>query len=736
MKKIRGIRFGGLQMKIFCLILIFILALIGVYAAVTAYQRRNLTDIVQKTSVSQQESIETLSEESMRAVLEQSMTQISGLQAYIADDLFGDVREDVLTLQAIASELFEHRDRYPAHPFYPPDPKNDGIPTVQTQHEKGVDPASSEDLGLAANMSEIMLAMYENSGKLNSCFVATADGCILFADDRAGAYVTESGETDEIFPVRERPWYIQAAAEGEVIFTGVEPDAFTSILGLVCAAPVYRNGELVCVVGADVFLTSISDYVRDKSPEGGFLCVMNGDGRVLFSSRQEGVFREEISGTAPDLRESRDRDLAGFAEKALREQTGLTLLSVDGKEYYMAGAPIGTLGWAVLSGMDKEATRQPAKLMISRYDEINTGATDTYKAGAARASRTILVLTVVILILAVICALIMAGRVVRPLESMTKRIDALSGSDQVFEMEDTYRTHDEIEVLADSFTSLSRRTRDYIAQITQITAEKERVNAELSMATQIQEGMLPNIYPAYPERSEFDIYAAMDPAREVGGDFYDFFLVDDDHLCVAIADVSGKGVPAALFMMVSKIILQNNAMMGKSPAQILQDSNTAICSNNRMEMFVTVWLGILEISTGRLTYADGGHLKPLLFQDGGWRYVEKCGGVVLGMFDQEEIGAMDERYRIRDQEIRLSPGDMLFLYTDGVTEATDASLEQFGDSRLLSSVENAEGAGPDALLPHVRAAIDAFCGDTPQSDDITMLALRYNGGRPKQDNPV
>ena len=691
---------------------------------------------MQEANASQQASIEALSEETMRAVLDNSMTESAALQAYIADDLFGDVRENVLTLQTFAAELFAHREQFSAHPFYPPNPDNDGIPSVQMQHETGVDPAASADLGLVANMSEVMLAMYENSDKLNSCFVATTDGCILFTDDRAGVYISETGEVYDAFPVRERPWYRQAVEAGELIFTGVEPDSFSRNLGLVCAAPVYLDGQLVAVVGADIFLTSISDYVRDKATDGGFICVMNGDGQVLFSPVQEGAFKAEISGTAPDLRESKNRELAQFAALALQEQTGLSLMSIDGREYYLTGAPLGTLGWAVLSVVDKEVTRQPTELMLSRYDEINRGAMELYERGAKRSSQTGFVLTAVILVLAIASAQMMAGRVVKPLESMTKKINALGGSDHAFEMEDTYRTNDEIEVLAESFASLTNRTRDYITQITQITAEKERVNTELSMATQIQEGMLPNIYPAFPDRPEFDVYATMDPAREVGGDFYDFFLVDDDHLCVVIADVSGKGVPAALFMMASKIILQNNAMMGKSPAQILLDTNASICSNNKMEMFVTVWLGILEISTGKLTYADGGHLKPLLFQNGQWRFIEKHGGVVLGMFEPEEIETMNEKYRIRNQEIRLFPGDVLFQYTDGVTEATDAGVEQFGEDRLLSAMSCAPGTDPEAILPHVRARIDAFVQDAPQFDDITMLALRYNGGRPNSDNPV
>jgi len=719
MRIIRGIKFGGLQQKIFNLMLIFIIALIGAYAAVAVYQQRNLSAVVQDASASQQESIETVSEETMKVVLETSMSQSTALQAYIADDLFGDVRTDVLTLQAFATELFEHRESFSPHPVYPPDPANDGLPSAQMQHEERVDPSASEDLGLVANMSDIMLAMFESSDKLNSCFVATADGCILFVDDRAGAYVSESGEIIDVFPVRERPWYTQAAEAGEVIFTGVELDSFTDIPGLVCAAPVYQNGRLVAVVGADIFLTSISDYVRDKATEGGFVCVVSGDGQILFSPMQEGVFKAELSDAAPDLRQNGNRELAAFVERALRERTDLAQIEIDGRDYYLTGAPMETLGWAVLSVVDKEITRQPTAQMLARYDEINDGALEVFRQGARHSAQTILVLTVGILLLAIVGALVVAGRVVKPLERMTKRINALSGSDQTFDMEDAYRTNDEIEILAESFASLSKRTKNYITQITQITAEKERVSTELNMATQIQEGMLPNIYPAFPDRPEFDIYATMDPAREVGGDFYDFFLVDDDHLCMVMADVSGKGVPAALFMMASKIILQNNAMMGKSPAQILTDTNTAICSNNKMEMFVTVWLGLLEISTGKLTAANAGHEYPALRRcDGGFALVHDKHGFVIGGM---------EGVKYKEYEFTLHPGEKLFLYTDGVPEATDADHALFGTERMLAALNESAEASTVDILKNVRRSVDAFVKDAEQFDDLTMLCLEYKG---------
>ena len=244
---------------------------------------------------------------------------------------------------------------------------------------------------------------------------------------------------------------------------------------------------------------------------------------------------------------------------------------------------------------------------------------------------------------------------------------------------------------------------------------------ELNTAAQIQESMIPSIFPAFPSLKEFDLYGSMDPAKEVGGDFYDFFLVDDDHLCMVMADVSGKGVPAALFMMASKIILSNNAKMGKSPSKILEDSNDTICATNKNDMFVTVWIGILEISTGKLTAANAGHEYPAIrIGDSDFElYKDKHGLVVGGM----------EGLKYKEYEIQLTPGSKVFLYTDGVPEATSKDIELFGTDRMIVALNQNPAADPKEILSNVRASVDEFVGGAEQFDDLTMLCLEYKGTR-------
>ena len=262
------------------------------------------------------------------------------------------------------------------------------------------------------------------------------------------------------------------------------------------------------------------------------------------------------------------------------------------------------------------------------------------------------------------------------------------------------RTGDEVEHLNLVMAQMEKDLSLYMEDLTRVTKEKARVRTELDMASQIQKGALPDSFPAFPDRQEFELYALMEPAKEIGGDFYDFFLIDDDHLCLVIADVSGKGVPAALFMM------------------------NAICANNKLEMFVTVWVGILEISTGKLSAANAGHEYPALKkEDGGFAIYKDRHSFVLGG---------EEGMKYKEYEIRLSPGDKLFVYTDGVPEAHDPDGNMFKVERMTDSLNEDPDASPEQILGAVRGEISKFVREAEQFDDLTMLCLEYKG--PQKDD--
>ena len=281
------------------------------------------------------------------------------------------------------------------------------------------------------------------------------------------------------------------------------------------------------------------------------------------------------------------------------------------------------------------------------------------------------------------------------------------------------RTGDEIENLSLVLSDMGRELAEYEDNLKKITAEKERISTELALAKRIQTEILPNIFPPFPDHRDIDLYASMSPAKEVGGDFYDFFFVDDDHLALVMADVSGKGIPAALFMMGAKILLQNLAMSGYRPAEVLKLANDQICGNNREEMFVTVWFGILTLSTGEVTAANAGHEYPVLKRpDGDFELLKDKHSFVVGGYAGIEY---------KEYTLRMEPGTKLFLYTDGVTEAEDNQERMFGMDRLLEALNRAKDEAPVQILKEVEKSVDDFACGASQFDDLTMLCVHYIG---------
>ena len=336
--------------------------------------------------------------------------------------------------------------------------------------------------------------------------------------------------------------------------------------------------------------------------------------------------------------------------------------------------------------------------------------------------RQCLIFVAVLLIISILSAsLLLNHAAVRPLRKLAEAATRFGEEGRAFTRDDILqlqpRSNDEIGDLYRDIQSMETRIVDYTDNLERVTAERERVSTELRTAAQIQESALPS---EFPDREEFRLYASMTPAKEVGGDFYDFFLIDEGHLAVLIADVSDKGVPAALFMMSAKILLNYRARLGGSPSEILGAVNAQLCQNNDSKMFVTVWLGILDLESGVLQCANAGHEYPVIRgRDGVFRIYKDEHGLVVGALDLSQY---------RDYEIRMEPGDAVFVYTDGVPEANNAVGEFYGMERLEEALNRIADGDPKAILQAVKADVDTFTAEAKQFDDLTMLCLKYRGG--------
>ena len=340
-----------------------------------------------------------------------------------------------------------------------------------------------------------------------------------------------------------------------------------------------------------------------------------------------------------------------------------------------------------------------------------------------------LLFAALIIALAVVCLLMIFFVVLKPLKTVQKNISLYKDtkdSRKVAENLTKIKSHNEIAELSGDVAEMAEELTAYMIQNEQIAVKEEHDKTELALAGKIQASMLPTVFPPYPERKDFEIYASMTPAKEVGGDFYEFFLVDDSHLCMMIADVSGKGIPAALFMMASKILLEHNAKMGKSPAQVLSDVNAAICNKNVEDMFVTVWLGILDLDTGKMICANAGHEYPILRRPGArYEIIRDKHGFVLG-------GVKGMKYR--EYELQMEPGASLFLYTDGLAEAINPDNQMFGIERILERLNAEPSNSPQQALQSMKQAVDAYIQGLEPFDDLTMMSLAYYGPSEQTDS--
>jgi sigma-B regulation protein RsbU (phosphoserine phosphatase) len=578
-------------------------------------------------------------------------------------------------------------------------------------YAEGVDTVKlAPEIGRMGNIQGAMRGLLRGSD-ISLSFVGTEDGFFI----SGGRAPTPS----EYFDPRTRPWYIEAKEAGHTIWTDVYDDAFGFGLTVTCATPFYySNGELAGVVGLDVHLSDLDWIISDgRSWESEKSHIINRKGEAIVSS---------VDYTYNNWDEiwefiTHRIEYITLIDDIFYGTTGNGTLYIPYADitssYIILYTGLSILPWNIVTLIDLDEVNEPAVIMqnnISYFIENSANIIRNFILAM------ILVFAFLLLITAFFSGVVsnaFAHSLTKPITILETNLELIASGnlDTVIEL----KTGDEIERLADSINSMTIELKEYIDNLSRVTAEKERIGAELDVAKRIQAGMLPNIFPPFPHRDEFELYALMEPAKEVGGDFYDFFLVDENTLAVVMADVSGKGIPAALFMVISKTVIKNTVQTGQSPAEVFNIVNKMLLEGNETNMFVTAILGYLDIPTGKFSFANAGHNPPIIKKAGAkFEWLKVKPNLFL---------AGTETTTYVQHEVVLNPGDEILLYTDGVTEATNNSLEFYGDPQLLVAANSKQNLSPRELIAHVKKDLDDFTKGAEQADDITMLAIRYVG---------
>ncbi|MCR5420265.1 MAG: SpoIIE family protein phosphatase [Lachnospiraceae bacterium] len=666
------------------------------------------------------ESIKNISQEAMVQQVISYMKDITWEQAQSFDQKFEEFERDIKIIADSCGNIYEEEERYGDTKLVDYDDRDKGKIITYAAYGANVDPTEShiqKELNKISSLQGMMVALNKSNDSMKSNYIATDSGIFLCSEKITDYSLPKAGNYLR-FEAKERPWYIKAVETRKPSFTGIINDADNGDFVITCGIPIFCRGSVKGVAGAGMHLDSLRkniDYF--KIGENGYSCIINELGQILFSGSVEGELSPTIDDNE-DMRTCSNKELAKFIENALNGAEDINIIVIDGENYITACSPMETVGWTYLTVIPESEVLRPSEALLVALNNINKEERAFAGNAIIRAVWVMIILFAVIGIISMVISVRFADRLVAPVIKLTDKVRNLNGDKMDFEWKED--TRDEVQVLAKSFEDMTERIRKYIKEITLITAEKERIDAELSLATHIQASMLPNTFPAFESDEKFELYAKMDPAKEVGGDFYDYFYIDDDNLAIVIADVSGKGIPAALFMVIAKTLIKVNAKNNININDIFIRANEQLCEGNGENLFVTAWIGVVNLKTGLLKYVDAGHENP---------YVLHADGNVEMLYPSKKklpLAAYEgTQYPVN--ETVMQKEDCLFLYTDGVPEATNKNNELYTTDRLFEELKIDHAKSPKMLLEAIRRDVDDFVAEAPQFDDLTMLAFKYYG---------
>lgn len=714
---------GKLQRKLFRLCIALVVVATISFAIIGIIQMKTLIKMMSEAEEKQTEVIKESSQASMMKVVEDSLVRSAMQGAELSDGEFRILKHDMRQLASQVQDVFEHPENYKEIEVERPQKVNGGKYTLQlliSDENELNDQKNMTMIRKLANLGPIMAeSIRDNDNYALDCYISLPSKQTLAMDKMSDKKYEDDGSI-RLYDPTTRAWYQESVRIGDIYFSAAIHSFFYNLTEVVYGMPVYLDGELCAVLEGSVKLDRIQQVISEiKLGESGFSILVSSDGQLVASPRETGelAMDHELS---RDIRETDNPSLKNLLDGALNLETGFVEVTIDGEDYYAAYAPLETLGWTQMMFVSKQDLENSTDELLKELDKTAEATLQSYNKSFQRTMMLTIIIMLMLIALASVAALFFAKKLVTPINVMTNRVREINGDNMHFEVDNIYRTGDEIEILADSFGELTDQLQTYIREVTQISAEKERLSSEMNVARKIQASMLPRIFPAFPERDEFDLFACMIPAKEVGGDFYDYFFLDHDHLAIIIGDVSGKGISAALFMVMTKHIIQSHVMMqGEDVAAALLSINEMLLKDNVANMFVTVWVGILTISTGHIAFVNAGH-----------EYAAFCRSNEKFTVEKDIHGppiAVSPRAKFRKNDFFMQPGDTLYLYTDGVTEAINTETEMFGRDRMLDALNEDPGRTPKELDDAVRNSIAQFVGDEDRFDDTTTLCIRYYG---------
>ena len=683
----------------------------GLYAIIG-----NLRDNIQKLYEDIRADAEQTIEEGLYAQDSDSLGVLADTQMEVTDSRLRIVSDAVRQSAEYAEKLYASPSAYMNSPYSPVHlSKAPDTLSARYMFSAGVSETRelNEELRLISNIEEIFAPIMKyNSRFFDNLYVGTSSGIFY--------QYTDNNVFRENYVVTERHWFLSSTSSpDEVMWKETEIDSYGRPCITASMAVKDAKGNIVAVVAADVnFEQMMSNVIGSGLGETGTTFIL-GETRDLVAysdfmkdvEAHNGMYNAFENHFADPESVLKKIDACAFGDgEAFHAE-------LDGKEIYMTAREIPSTGWLLCTAINAEEVTEPIGKVTAKSDELfaDAGVEMSAQFRALIINAVLAFLTIAFVV--VVIGYFISRTISMPIIRLTDTVKNTGEGD--FDKKSNINTRDEIGDLARGFNKMQDDLKLYTENLKAVTAEKERIGAELNVATQIQADMLPRIFPPFPQKKEIDLFASMTPAKEVGGDFYDFFLLDENHLALVIADVSGKGVPAALFMVISKTLIKNRAMQGGTPAQILADVNNQLCEGNDADMFVTCWLGICDLSTGKMTAASAGHEFPAVC--GPDKHFEllkdKHGFVLAGM----------EGARYRDYEIQLAHNGSIFVYTDGVPEATNVNGEMFGTDRMLEALNRSPEKEPEVFIKEVGSAVEKFTGEAPQFDDVTMVGMTWHG---------